>query len=150
MLSLESKHSVSALSSRWDERTSPARFAGNDDVLDMIYFAKRKGNKVFLVRKGSRSLDLFATVFRGQILPHGEGSVLQGSFSKRLSAYLLLAVLLVLDGAFAAKAYSIGVLDWAGAMGCLLVAALLILAAIPLPGAKKRYTAFMREITDEE
>ena len=41
MLSLESKHSVSALSSRWDERTSPARFAGNDDVLDMIYFAKR-------------------------------------------------------------------------------------------------------------
>ena len=108
MLSLESKHNASALSSRWDERTSPARFAGNDDVLDMIYFAKRKGNKVFLVRKGSRSLDLFATVFRGQILPRGEGSVLQGSFSKRLSAYLLLAVLLVLDGAFAAKAYSIG------------------------------------------
>ena len=36
------------------------------------------------------------------------------------------------------------------AMGCVLVAALLILAAIPLPGAKKRYTAFMREITDEE
>ena len=90
MLHLESRYSTEQLLARWDERTSLARFAGNDDVLDVIYVASRKKNRVFLIRKARRTLDPFATVFRGRIFPCGDGSVLQGSFSKRLFDYILL------------------------------------------------------------
>lgn len=150
MLSLKSTHSVSQLIARWDERTSPARFAGNDDVLDTVYRAKREEDRVFLIRKGSSSIDPFTTVFRGKISGDGEGSVLEGKFTKRAFDYVFLALFLVLDIAFALRSYLLGDLTPGGMIGCGIFAALMILLAIPTPWAKKRYTAFLRDITREE
>ena len=65
MLILESRFSPSELAERWDDRTSPARFAGNDDVMDDIYIARRKDNRVFLIRKGVNSLLHALPVFLG-------------------------------------------------------------------------------------
>lgn len=150
MATLKSNHSPVELASRWDERTSPARFAGNDDVLDTVYRAKRKGNSVFLIRKGSVSLDPFTTVFRGKILPCGEGSMIKGYFSKRAFDYVLLAILLCLDAAFALKASLMGAMTGEAFLWCLGFAVILVLLAIPTPFAVKRYTAFMRDITKDE
>ncbi len=148
MLFLESRYSPEQLLARWDERTSPARFAGNDDVLDVIYVASRKKNRVFLIRKARRALDPFTTVFRGKVLPYGEGSVLQGSFSKRLFDYLLLLALLALDIFVYQRASASGLATSGFSAGCVLFACLLILLAIPFPRAKKQYLSLLKEITE--
>ena len=150
MLSLTSSHSAKKMISRWDERTSPARFAGNDDVLDTVYRAKRKDNRVYLIRQGYSSLDPFTTVFRGKITENGEGSVLEGWFTKRVFDYVLLAILLILDVAFAVRSYSMGSLTNMGMLGCGIFAAILVLLAVPMPSAKRRYTEFLRDITRDE
>lgn len=150
MLSLNSSHSQKALLSRWDERTSPARFAGNDDVLDTVYRAKRNGNKVYLIRKGYSSVDPFVTVFRGEIVQSERGSVLQGRFTKRVFDYVLILLFLVLDVAFAARSYLMGSMTYTGLAGCALFAAIMILLAIPMPSARKRYTEFLKDITRDE
>ena len=150
MLTLKSNHSVSQLIARWDDRTSPARFAGNDDVLDTVYRAKREEDRVYLIRKGSSSIDPFTTVFRGKISRDGEGSVLEGKFTKRSFDYVLLVLFLGLDVAFAMRSYLLGDLTYGGMLGCGLFALLMILLAIPTPWAKKRYTAFLRDITRED
>ncbi len=150
MLSLNSSHSPKALLSRWDERTSPARFAGNDDVLDTVYRAKRKGNKIFLIRKGYSSVDPFVTVFRGEIAQTEKGSVLRGTFTKRAFDYVLIFLFLALDIAFAARSYLMGSLTYTGLAGCALFAVIMILLAIPMPSAKRRYTEFLKDITRDE
>lgn len=148
MLFLESRYSPEQLLARWDERTSPARFAGNDDVMDVIYVASRKDDRVFLVRKGRRTLDPFATVFRGRVVPCDGGSALQGRFSKRLFDYLILLVLLALEVFFYQRAVAGGSVTSSFTVGCLAFAFLLLLLAIPLPHTKKRYREFLKEITD--
>lgn len=150
MLILESRYSPEQLLARWDERTSPARFAGNDDVLDVIYVAVRKKNRVFLIRKARRTLDPLTTVFRGKIISYGSGSALRGNFSKRLFDYLLLLALLALDIFFYHRAFSAGLASDTFSVGCVCFAVLLLFLAIPLPRAKKKYLAFLREITDDE
>ena len=60
MHTFESRYSKDELISRWDEFTSPARFAGTDDVMDLIFVSKRKGNKVRLVKRARTKRDPFA------------------------------------------------------------------------------------------
>jgi hypothetical protein len=38
-LKFESGLTITELAARWDERTSPQRFAGSDDIFDNIYIA---------------------------------------------------------------------------------------------------------------
>lgn len=149
MLFLESRYSPEQLLARWDERTSPARFAGNDDFMDVIYVASRKENRVFLIRKGRRTLDPFATVFCGKVVPCDGGSVLQGRFSKRLFDYLILLALLALEIFFYQRAAAGGTVTQAFTVGCVVFACLLLLLAIPLPHTKKRYLGFLKEITED-
>lgn len=149
MLSLKSRYSPEQLTARWDERTSPARFAGNDDVLDNIYIASRKKNSVFLIRKARGALDPFATVFRGKILSCGAGSELRGRFSKRLFDYILLLLLLALDLFIYERAAVQTALTDGVKYGCAAFAVVLLLLAVPLPSAKRRYRAFLLEITGD-
>ena len=150
MLTLESRYSPEQLLARWDERTSPARFAGNDDVLDLIYVASRKDNRVFLIRKARRTLDPFATVFRGKIVSCGNGSALQGSFSKRFFDYFVLLAMLAIVVFVYHRASISGLATTSFSVGCVLFACLILLLAIPLPHAKKKYLSFLKEITDND
>lgn len=149
MLSLKSTYSPEQLTARWDERTSPARFAGNDDVLDNIYIASRKRNRVFLIRKARGALDPFATVFRGRIVSCGDGSELRGFFSKRLFDYLLLLCLLALDLFVYERALAQAAMTDGLKCGCLMFALVMLLLAVPLPFARRRYRDFLLEITGD-
>lgn len=137
---------------RWDERTSPARFAGNDSLMDAVFIATRKGNRVTLIRKASGMHDHFATLFRGRIVAHATGSELRGRFGKRLSDYVLLLLLAGLDGFLYWRAVQAGILSHAMSLGFLAFGALLLLLAIPLRSPRKRYRAFLEDIlaTDEK
>ena len=44
MVKFTSEYSQNTLIEKWDEYTSPARFAGSDDTMDLIFVSKRKGN----------------------------------------------------------------------------------------------------------
>ena len=149
MLFMESRYSPEQLLARWDERTSPARFAGNDDVMDVIFMASRKKNRVFLIRKARRTLDPFTTVFRGKIIPYGDGSALQGNFSKRLFDYLLLLGLLALDVFVYQRASSAGMLTTGFSVGCVVFACVLLLLAVPFPRTTKHYRVLLKEITED-
>ena len=147
MVELKSNLSKEQLLSRWDERTSPARFAGNEDLEDNIYMAKRKEDKVTLIRKARGAWDPFATVFKGTISSDGEKSVLLGSFGKRTLDYLILFALGVLDFLFYFYASPERQTQSMAAF-CVAFAVILIVLAIPLPSARKRYTAFLKDITE--
>ncbi len=152
MLFLKSKCSEAELTDRWDERTSPARFAGNDDLFDAVFVAKRKQNRVTLIRKARGAWDPFATVFRGRIVPLQDGSAIKGHFTKRLLDYGLLLLLLLADGYFCFRLQDMGKLSTAASVGCLVLAAILLLLAVPLRASRRRYRAFLQDIVrvDEE
>ncbi len=152
MLFLKSKYSEADLASRWDERTSPARFAGNDELLDAVFVAKRKQDRVILIRKARGTWDPFATVFRGRIVPLPDGSAIKGYFTKRLFDYVLLFLLLLADGYFCFRLQDMGNLTASASVGCLAFAAILLLLAVPLRASRRRYRAFLQDIVhmDEE
>jgi len=141
-----SPFSVSALCERWDDRTSSARFAGNDADMDNVFVAERKGTRVRLVRKARNALDPFATVFRGNIKKDGEGSVLEGWFGKSALDYILLALLFGGDVFFFVRGIVLGQLNGGLVAGCLLFLALLVLLAYPTKSARNRYAEFMSDI----
>lgn len=150
MLALNSNLTVEALERRWDEQTSPARFAGSDELMDNIFIASRKEDRVFLIRKASGALDPFATVFRGRILPRGEGSVLKGRFTKRLFDYVLLLALFALDAAVFLQGLLAGEADASLAGWCGGFALVLLLLAVPLRSARRRYRAFLESIVQPQ
>lgn len=144
---LKSKWTTEQLMQRWDEKTSPARFAGSDALMDSIFIASRKKERIFLIRKASGALDPFATVFRGRIVPCGEGSAIKGYFTKRLFDYVLLLLLAALDGFVYNRALESGNAGNSLTGFCIAFAVLLLLAAVPLRGSRRRYREFLEEIT---
>ncbi len=88
MVEIRSGHKREVLESRWDEMTSPARFAGCDDTMDLIFVAKRSGGRVRLVRKARIAHEPFCCVFRGKISGSGSGSVIKGVFTKSVADYI--------------------------------------------------------------
>ncbi len=150
MLVLGSKMTVEALEQRWDEQTSPARFAGSDELMDNIFIASRKKDRVFLIRRASGALDPFATVFRGRIVPCGEGSALKGRFTKRLFDYILLLALFVLDALIFLQSWLAGEADLSLAGWCGGFALVLLLLAIPLRSPRRRYRAFLEGIVQPQ
>lgn len=150
MLVLKSKWTPDQLAQRWDEKTSPARFAGNDALMDSIFIASRKEDRVFLIRRASGALDPFATVFRGRIVPCGEGSAIKGHFTKRLFDYVLLVLLAVLDGFLYFRMLDSGQVSASYQGFCAAFALLLLLAAVPLRAPRRRYRAFLEEITSAD
>jgi hypothetical protein len=91
---LNSSYSSEELIARWDDRLNPARFAGNDDVLDLVFYGKRKGNKVKLMRRSGVSREPLSAIFRGRIVGTAQGSELRGFFTKSVIEYIIISVLL--------------------------------------------------------
>lgn len=150
MLILKSKSTPEQLAQRWDEKTSPARFAGSDELMDNIFIASRKEDRVFLIRRASGALDPFATVFRGRIVSCGSGSAIKGRFTKRLFDYLLVFALAVLDGFLFYRAWDDGSVTPSFTGLCIGVAVLLLLLAVPLRSPRRRYREFLEEITSAD
>ncbi|MCH5182820.1 MAG: hypothetical protein J1E00_01465 [Oscillospiraceae bacterium] len=150
MLVLESKFTPEQLTQRWDEKTSPARFAGNDALMDNIFIASRKEDRVFLIRRASGALDPFATVFRGRIVPCGGGSAIKGHFTKRLFDYVLLLVLAFLDGFVYYRAMEEGSVSPSVTGFCIAFVVLLLLIAVPLRKPRRRYREFLEEIASHD
>ena len=94
MTILSSNYNPEKLIARWDDRLNPARFAGNDDVLDLVFYGKRKGNKIKLMRRSGVSRDPFSSVFRGEIVGTEQGSEIRGFFTKGVIEYFIIGLIL--------------------------------------------------------
>ena len=135
------------LVARWDERTSPQRFAGSDDMFDNIYIAHRGGDRVRLAFKPRSGPDLFGTVFRGRITRNGEGSAITGVFTKTGADYLLAFVLAAVMAVILKAMYDRGLGVMNLYIGMALCAAVLALYLWPKRTSKKKYSAFLKDIT---
>ncbi len=134
------------LVARWDERTSPQRFAGSDDMFDNIYIAHRGGDRIKLAFKPRSGPDLFGTVFRGRITRNGEGSAISGFFTKTGADYLLAFVLAVVMTVILKAMYDRGLGVVNLYIGMALCAAVLALYLWPKRTSKKKYAAFLKDI----
>ena len=145
-----SKYNIEELSERWDDFTSPARFAGNDETMDLVYVSKRDGNKIKLVRKARSSLEPFSCVFRGEIVPKGNKSEIRGIFTKSIFDYSLVAGILTL--LFYIRFLIIERNGNINAINTLLVIGIIsgIVLLINRRSTKRRYAEFIFRITEEE
>ncbi len=134
---------------RWDDVTSPARFAGANAELDWVYNASRKEDRVRLVKKPRASYDPYATVFRGKIEEDGEGSSITGIYTKGIADYII--TLIVGSIYFGVCA------EYASRSAVKTVPYLLISAGIlvvlflltPLPGKRRKYGELIKKVTGE-
>lgn len=142
--------SVEALSENWDEHTSPARFAGSDDTMDLIFVSKRNGDSVRLVRKARSAREPFSCVFRGKIKSCEKGSEIVGFFTKSIFDYILSLAILAL--VFYMRAFVIERGQDLGAINVILIVALAGCALLlyNTRATKRKYAEFIFRITEKE
>lgn len=150
MIRFLSSFSSEELTERWDEYTSPARFAGSDDTMDLIFVAKRKKNKIKLVRRARTVREPFSCVFRGEIKNNGQGSEIKGYFTKSYFDYLICAIVLGL--LFYIRSVAVGRGSPLGAMNTVLIAAIVggLLLLCNFRPTKRRYAEFIYKITGKD
>ena len=142
-----SLYSKDELIKRWDDITSPARFAGADDELDWIFISSRKGDNVKLVKKPRASYDPYATVFRGKIEQTNDGGHIRGIFTKGLFDYIITLVIAVIYFGVCAV-YLSRAEDKTLPLIFISIGVILVLfALIPFPGSRKKYGALIRRVT---
>lgn len=150
MVSFKSKYSADELTEKWDEYTSPSRFAGSDENMDLIFISKRKGNKVRLVRRARQSREPFSCVFRGKIEECENGSEIKGVFTKSVFDYvfvsLILAILFYIRAMIIERGDSLNTVNvllvcWIG-FGALLL--------FNTRSSKRRFADFITRITAEK
>lgn len=95
MKKLKSKYCKKKLIARWDERTNPARFAGNDNIWDLVFLGLRKENKIKLMRRSGVSREPFSSIFRGKIVETENGSEIRGFFTKSIFDYIMVGAVLL-------------------------------------------------------
>lgn len=146
----KSRFSEKELTERWDEFTSPARFAGSDDVMDLIYVSKRKDKKVRLVRRARSKREPFSCVFYGNIVADEKGSAIKGVFAKSIKDYvavcLIVSLLIYIRGLVMERGDSPVTVN-------VLLAAAIVLGVFLLyntRSAKRRFAEFISRITDTE
>ena len=134
---------------RWDERTSPQRFAGGDEFFDSVFIAERSGEKIKIAYKPRSGPDLFSTVFRGRLVKDGEGSAISGLFTKAGVDYILACVLAVVFFAVMKAVRDRGA-DIAVIYACCAVFALvMILFLIPKRSFRKKYLELFEDIVQK-
>lgn len=147
MLVFKSKLSAEELKDKWDEFTSPARFAGSDDNLDLIFISKRKDSKVKLVRRAKSSHEPFSCVFRGTICASEGGSEIKGVFTKSWVDYFftfaVIGLLFYIRNGIIERGEPVNTINVALAFS--LVAAALLL--MNTRKAKRKYCDFISRIT---
>ena len=144
MINFESNYSVNEFIERWDEFTSPARFSGSDDTMDLIFVSKRNENKVKLIRRARSNRDPFSTVFRGKIIKTEKGSAVSGIFTKSIADYI--SVTLVVAFLFYLRSVSETNLNLL--LSCSIIGGVLLL--YNTRASKRRFAEFICRITDEK
>jgi len=143
----KSSYSKEELTRRWDEITSPARFAGANAELDWVYNSSRKDDKVKLVKKPRASYDPYATVFRGKIEATKNGSQIRGVYTKGLFDYIITAIVGVVYFGVCAE-YLSRASDRTIPLLLISTGIIVVLfALIPFPGKRRKYGALIREVT---
>lgn len=150
MIKFESSLSKAELAEKWDEFTSPARFAGSDDAMDLIYVSKRKDDKVRLVRRARSRRDPFSCVFRGKIKSRDGGSEISGFFTKALFDYFaiaaIIALLFYIRSLVMERGESLGTVNVL--LACSIIGGFLLL--YNTRSTKRRYADFIVRITGGE
>lgn len=147
MVVLKSSHTPEELIRRWDDRLNPARFVGNDDVLDLVFCGKRKGNKIMLMRRTGVSREPLSSIFRGKIVGTAEGSEIRGFFTKSVAEYIIIGIIVAL-----AMAVFLEVKKRYAEISRMSVAFLVVfvLAVVSLlrtgKGTKEKYIDFLKDI----
>lgn len=138
------------LTSRWDEFTSPARFAGSDDVMDLIYVSKRKNDRVRLVRRARSKREPFSCVFYGKIAKNEKGSEISGIFAKSVIDYIAIALIIALLAYIRYIVIDRG--ESPVTVNILLGASIIIgiLLLYNTRSTKRKYAEFISRITDVE
>ncbi|HBR32437.1 MAG: hypothetical protein PHD46_05640 [Eubacteriales bacterium] len=146
MIRLKSSYSADQLAVQWDKRTSPERFAGNDDFMDLCFAGFRKGNRIKLARRNGISREPFSTVFRGKIVSQNGGSEIRGIFTKGLTDYItvffVLAFVIAIYGVVKSRNAPMT------AINVLLIITVLIafVLLLTLGRTKREYLDFIKEI----
>ncbi len=150
MHSFNSRFLEDELIERWDEFTSPARFAGADEMMDLIYVSKRKGNQVRLVRRAGSKRDPFSCVFYGKIVKSEQGSAVKGIFAKSLFDYIAIALIIALFAYIRCIVIERG--DSPVTVNILLGASIIIggFLLYNTRSIKRKYAEFISRITDTE
>lgn len=150
MIKFPSNLSPQELAEKWDEYTSPARFAGSDDTMDLIYVSHRKENTLKLVRKARTAREPFSCIFRGRINATEKGSEIVGFFAKSVFDYVIVAIILAL--VFYIRSLIVARGESLGAINTILVVALCASALLlyNTRAAKRRYADFIFRITGQE
>lgn len=147
MVRFPSELSPEELAEKWDDYTSPARFAGNDDTMDLIFMGERSGDKVRLVRKARTVREPFTCVFRGRIKKTEKGSEIQGVFTKSLFDYVFIGLII----AFMLYIRTIVVERGSSLVSVNALLAITIIGGVALllnyRSAKRRYAEFIFRIT---
>lgn len=150
MISFKSNLSVGELVEKWDEFTSPARFAGSDETMDLIFVSKRKGNNVRLVRRARSTREPFSCVFRGKIKENNNGSEIVGVFTKAWGDYcfvgLILGLLFFIRSSVIERGESLNIIN--AILVFAIIAATLLL--INTRRSKSKYADFISRITGQE
>lgn len=150
MVHFESDFPIDELVSRWDEYTSPSRFAGNDDSMDLIFVAKRDGYKVKLARRTRANREPFSTIFRGHIVKTEKGSKISGFFVKSILDYiaigLILGFLFYVRATFSARGDSLNTINYLIGFGSIFGVGLLYNTR----SSKRKYADFIARITGTE
>ncbi len=150
MTRLPSDFSLPQLRESWDRETAEARFAGADDTMDLIFVAKRKGDRVRLVRKARAMNDPFSAVFRGRLKETEKGSEIVGFFTKRVVDYLF--CILLVAGLLFVQTTVINRGENPYTINVLLVSSIVfsLIALYCFRPTKRRYTDFLCSITKKE
>lgn len=150
MINFESDMSVDELVEKWDEYTSPARFAGSDDTMDLIFMANRKGKKVKLVRRARSNREPFTSVFRGEISETRHGSKISGFFTKSIIDYCfigcLIGLLFYIRNVFVERGDSLNTINVL--LSFAIIGGLLLL--YNTRASKRKYADFISRITGKE
>ena len=147
---LPSEYSPEELEKRWDEYTSPARFAGNDDTLDLIFSATRRGNRIKLVRRAGTTHEPYAAVFRGRIVADKNGSALKGVFTKSIADYVITAIIISIAAMMRVYAESRGsdLYTTNVLLALCIVGGMLLL--MNYRRTKRKYVEFMSSVTGKD
>lgn len=148
-MKIKSGLSLEELVRRWDERTSPQRFAGGDELFDNVFIAERNGEKIKIAYKPKSGPDLFSTVFRGRLIKNGERSAISGLFTKAGVDYILACALAVVFFAVMKAVSDRGAGVTVIYAGCAVFAAVMILFLIPKKSFKKKYLELFEDIVQK-
>ncbi len=150
MIRYTSKFSKKELKERWDEYTSPARFAGSDATMDLIFTAQRNGSRVKLVRRARLARDPFSSVFCGRIKKTEQGSEISGYFRKSIFDYFFVGIILAL--LFYIRSFIVERGDSLNTINTLLICGIVVGALLlrNSRSAKRKYSEFIFKITDNE